>query len=565
MFLNRYLTTMRSTYFFMVCFGLTMGIVFPFYSAIFFGSKAFSLLYVLGCLTAGFLVGTGCYAIIRQVLKLHVRKQWSGLSTLLQGEDVQLGNADDLSSLMASYDTVMARVFAMVRNASGILSGMLPLFNRFDESSRRMIHGNQQQATKGKESIRAMEEVNAFFHNLLAEIGETSVRSDERAAISTEMSATTGTIASNIKEYSRSVVDTSTSMTEISMNIKETADNIKALAVSSEQTFQTIDRINSATGSVRDIAQMMAESAGNVRNQAHEGIAAMATTMSAILDIKESGNESFEAIKRLASHTARVGDLLVIINDVVTQTKLLSLNASIIAAQAGNQGKSFEVVATEVRALAHRTSASTSEIEELVEDIRRETLAVEKAITTGQRKTSEGVGVSARADEALHRIVESAVDASELARKIASTTMEQADGSSTITEEVRKNLERVKQINRAILEQERGIDQIAESLEHMRNVSQHLTTSIEEQARGNRLYLESVLKDNERVRGLHDISVQQIAMGDAVLKYLSESGLLIEENVDESRRVLSEITTLQTIAEQLRRELDPFMGKAEEN
>jgi methyl-accepting chemotaxis protein len=565
MFLHRYLTTMRSTYVFMVSCGLVMGAVFPFYSAIFFGRGAFSLLYVLGCLTAGFLVGSGCYVIIRQVLKLYVRKQFSGLSTLLQGEDTYIGNADDLSSLMASYDTVMTRVFAMVRNASDILSGMLPMFRRFDESSRRMIHGNEQQAVKGEESQRAMGEVNDFFNKLLKEISETSARANERASISTEMSATTDTIAGNIREYSQSVIDTSASMAEMSMSIRATADNIKALAESSEQTFHTIDRINSATGDVRDIAQSMAESADKVLVQAQEGMGAMATTLAAMRDIHESSNESIGAVRRLSSHTSRVGDLIDIINDVVNRTKLLSLNASIIAAQAGEQGKSFSVVADEVQALAHRTSASTLEIEELVKNILHETQSVEKAATLGQEKTTEGLEISGRTDQALRRIAESAVDTSQLAQKIASVTVEQAAGSTTITGEVSKNLDRVKLVNRAIGEQERGIEHIASSLESMRSVSQHLTASTEEQAKGNKLYLKSILEDNEQVKELRIISIQQKAMGDAVLLYLQESGSLIEVNVDESRRVLADIDTLQNIAEQLRRELAPFMVRPKEN
>ena len=113
---------------------------------------------------------------------------------------------------------------------------------------------------------------------------------------------------------------------------------------------------------------------------------AMTATIAAMLQIEQNNDQSVDAIKRLSHHSLRVGEFLKVIKDVVAQTNLLSLNASIIAAQAGEQGKSFAVVAEEVRALAQRTSASTSEIEELVRNIQTETDCSRKGGNSGERK-----------------------------------------------------------------------------------------------------------------------------------------------------------------------------------
>jgi methyl-accepting chemotaxis protein len=176
----------------------------------------------------------------------------------------------------------------------------------------------------------------------------------------------------------------------------------------------------------------------------------------------------------------------------------------------------------------------------------------------GKEKAAEGVKKAAGADATLHRIEESAAEASQMVQKIAAATVEQASGSRLITEEAEKNLIRVQQVTRAIQELERGTSLIVNTLEHMRSLSQKITTSTQEQSRGNKLYLHSVLDDNERVKKLRETSIQQIMMGDVVLNDVRSSGTLIEANAEESKRIISEVTTALEIIRRLQQELTLF-------
>jgi methyl-accepting chemotaxis protein len=560
MFFDRYLSSLRRTYLFMVCSGLAMGVVFPFYSAIFFGRRAFTPLYLLGCLTAGFLVGTSCYVVIRRALKLQLERQLLTLERLAGQTQDRSGAAggDDLQRLSSSYDSTLERIFAIKERATALLGEVVNHHQQLTEGSRHTISGNMEQAAKARETQQAVENMNGFFNQLLADIGDIAQRTDERASISTQMSATTDAIADNIKAYSTSVLETSASIEEMVMSLKETSTNIEALSASTEQTSSSIKQIGTAIAEVRDNARKTTDCSEKVRLQALEGMEAMTATTTAMLDIEQSSSDSFSAIKRLALHTARIGDFLNIIKDLVDQTNLLSLNASIIAAQAGERGKAFTVVAEEVRALAHRTQSSTREIEELVKNIQQETTAVERTVTHGKDKVAEGVRIAAGADEALHRIEESAEEASQMVQRIATATVEQAAGSRLIADEAEKNLVRVQQVTRAVHELERGTNLIVNTLEQMRALSQRITTSTQEQARGNRLYLKSVLEDNERVKDLRETSVQQIMMGDVVINDVRASTSLIEANAAETERIIAEIEVASGLIERLQRELAPF-------
>lgn len=567
MTLRRYLSSLRSTYYFMLSFGLLMGLVFPFYSALFFGSRAFTPLYVIGCLTAGFLVGTFCYYIIKQVMKIYLERQWQALSRISTRDCAATlaGNGDELNALMGCYDTMLGKVLSMAENISLLMDRVTPLHRHLREKSLTMVTGNEQQAEKEAETLRAVEEMNAFLNVLIREIEELAVRTDERASISTEMSATTDTIAENIKEYSAAVLETSASIEEMALSIRQSADNIEALAISTEQTSSSISQIGAAISNVRDNAQRTAECSEGVRKQAQDGLQSMTSTMKAMNAIEKSTEESYEAIHRLSVHSARIGNFLEVIQDVVEQTNLLSLNASIIAAQAGERGKAFAVVAEEVRSLAHRTAQSAKEIDDLVKDIQKETAAVQRSVAQGKDRIKEGVKISALTNEALVRIETGAAEASDMVQRIATATVEQASGSRLISEEAAKNLERVKQVTRATQEQERGISMIVKALEQMRLLSQRITTSTQEQARGNRLYLKSVLEDNEKVKKLRDTSIQQIMMGDVLLNYVREAGRLIESNAALAKQNMEEIEAITDLNTKLQKELNPFKSQAGES
>jgi len=559
MALHKYLSSLRSTFYFMLSVGLLMGFIFPFYSALFFGSMAFTPLYVIGCLTAGVLVGSFCYYIIKQVLRLYLERQWQALSRIsASGGDIPMAGGDELQTIMARYETVMDKVLNMVENISLLMDRITPHHRNLQEKSSAMALGNEQQAEKESETLHAVEDMNNFLNVLISEIEELAVRTDERASISTEMSATTDTIAENIKDYSAAVLETSASIEEMALSIRQSMDNIEALAQSTEQTSSSITQIGAAISNVRDNAQRTAECSEAVRKQALDGLQSMASTLKAMNAIEKSTEESYDAIHRLSVHSARIGDFLNVIQDVVEQTNLLSLNASIIAAQAGERGKAFAVVAEEVRSLAHRTAQSAREIDDLVKNIQKETAAVQRSVAQGKDRIKDGVKISAMTNDALVMIETGAAEASSMVHKIATATMEQASGSRLITEEAEKNLERVKQVSRATQEQERGISMIVKALEQMRILSQKITNSTQEQARGNRLYMKSVLEDNDKVKKLRDTSIQQIMMGDVLLNYVREAGRLIESNAALAKQNTEEIETINNIAGQLQKELKQF-------
>jgi methyl-accepting chemotaxis protein len=495
-----------------------------------------------------------CFIRLQQVISSVRDDQFQMASVLLspvriaelQAEPDGLIALESLrSEIISSHDTrwrVQQELLKQVFAAQEKLHLITHEWSTGDELGRRQV----------QDAVAVMERLNTSFCQVISEIDVLSGRTEERASISTQMSATTEEIADNINQYSDFVVETSSSIEEMARAIRETAYNIRALSVSTEQSVSSINMISVSQATVRDNSERSSNASESVRTQAQQGLRSMSATMKAMQEIARSNDESFESINRLARYSVRVGDFLSIIREVVEQTNLLSLNASIIAAQAGSRGRAFAVVAEEVRSLARRTSSSTKEIEELVRNIQKETASVQHSVTQGKEKVKEGVKISTQANDALVKIDQGAEDAFKLVSRIAVETTEQAVNIQRITEEAEKNLELVRQVTLATEQQQHGAHLIVNNLEQMRDLTIRINISAQEQAKGNRLYLASVVEDNDRTRELKNDAASDMVLAKQAVEAIRNVEAQIGTTIAGSQNVIAALAQLTRLLEQYR-------------
>lgn len=476
------------------------------------------------------------------------------VASLHLSEDVSAIHAeqDDVRAILSFDNIIIKTVENRRKERQLLLERIVAAEEQLKRIIQNMITGDNQEVAQVSDAVSAMENMKEAFSKVIAEIDELSGRTEERASISAEMSATTDVIAENINQYSSFVLETSGSIEEMASAARKTADNIRGLSISTEQTASAILQISASQSNVRENSERGAAASGSVRDQAQQGLDSMAATMQAMQEIVRSNEESFASINRLSRYSVRVGEFLSVIQEVVEQTNLLSLNASIIAAQAGERGKAFAVVAEEVRSLAHRTSASTKEIEELVRNIQNETAAVQRSVSLGRDKVMEGVKISSLANDALATIDKSAEEASRMVAHIATETAEQSIGIQRITDESEKNLERVRQITKATEQQQEGTNQILNNLGHMRELAHRINSSAQEQAKGNRHYLKSVMDDNDRTRALKEDASGHIAAVAQAMDAVQKVNALIASNAADSIRIMDGVRTLTVLIDHYR-------------
>ena len=510
---------------------------------------------LIGIVFTSLLISLLCSVFMGKVVA-GIRAGQFRVVTSLQLSDDESANReeplDDIKAISSFNDVIITTVEKRRAERKQLLEQIVAAEEQLKLIINSMMSGDDKEVAQVRDAAAAMENMNNAFSSVIAELEELSSRTEERATISAQMSATTDVIAETINQYSTFVIETSSSIEEMTHAIRETADNISGLSVSTEETFASINQISNSQVSVRGNAERSAAASENVRNQARQGMRSMAATIMAMQEIVKSSDESFESINRLSRYSARVGEFLKVIQEVVEQTNLLSLNASIIAAQAGERGRAFAVVAEEVRSLAHRTSASTKEIEELVRNIQKETSAVQRSVTQGKDKVNEGVKISAMANEALVAIEKSAEEASGMGASIASEISDQAINIQQISEVAQENLERVQQITMTTEQQQEGTSLIVMNLEQMRELAHRVNSSAQEQAQGSRVYLKSVMDDNNRTRELKEDASRQIAVARQAVDAVRRVEELISYNAVESRKILEGLKLLTHLIDKYR-------------
>ncbi|MCZ2496161.1 HAMP domain-containing protein [Xylophilus sp. Kf1] len=143
-------------------------------------------------------------------------------------------------------------------------------------------------------------------------------------------------------------------------------------------------------------------------------------------------------MQEINRNSARVGDIIGVIDSIAFQTNILALNAAVEAARAGDQGRGFAVVAAEVRALAQRSAAAAREVKVLV--------------TESVASTSLGASQVHTAGQTIEKIVGSIDQLSAIVQEIATANSEQSLGVGQIGEAVGQ-IDRVTQQNAALVEE----------------------------------------------------------------------------------------------------------------
>lgn len=229
-------------------------------------------------------------------------------------------------------------------------------------------------------------------------------------------------LVENINSTSQQVVSAAQETQATSMHMSDASTHQAAQISEVNKTFAMVA---DAMGSASENASQSAEVASQSVSLATKGNEAVQKSISGMNTIREQIQETSKRIKRLGESSQEIGEIVELINDISEQTNILSLNASIQAAMAGEAGRGFAVVADEVQRLAERSGKATKQIDALVKTIQSDT---NEAISSMERSTSEvvlGAELSQDAGASLEKIQLVSKQLATMIQSISSSTKEQ--------------------------------------------------------------------------------------------------------------------------------------------
>ncbi|GFM68669.1 methyl-accepting chemotaxis protein [Pseudomonas cichorii] len=238
--------------------------------------------------------------------------------------------------------------------------------------------------------------------------------------------------------------------TQLSQSVQEMGTIAEASALNLQMQNNEIEQ---AAVAVNQMSQAAVEVAGNASNTVTESEASnhaaaqgrdrLSATISSIKELTSNVLDSSHQAEGLAERTQNISSILDVIRAIANQTNLLALNAAIEAARAGEAGRGFAVVADEVRSLAQRTSASTTEIEGLINGVQQSTQETANALRHTATQANQTLEQAAATGEALTVIISSTTTINDRNLMIASAAEQQAQ----VAGEVDRNLSSIRDLS----------------------------------------------------------------------------------------------------------------------
>ena len=215
------------------------------------------------------------------------------------------------------------------------------------------------------------------------------------------------------------------SSTELQTAANQQASGAKESATAMNEIATTISELLATSRQISESAQHVAHIAQETATAARTGDQTVEKTQEAIGSIRTQVDVIVGHMLDLGKKSQQIGSVLDIINELAEQTNILSINATIEAAGAGEAGKRFAVVGDEIRKLADRVAGSTKEIRGLIEEVRSAVNTTVMATEGGSKAVDAGLRHFAEVTGALRQITGLVTTTTDAAREIELSTKQQ--------------------------------------------------------------------------------------------------------------------------------------------
>jgi methyl-accepting chemotaxis protein len=288
-----------------------------------------------------------------------------------------------------------------------------------------------------------------------------------------------GQLDEGIKEQSR-IVD------EATAKVLALTEAIATIAASGEQQTRSLDEtalaVSNMASSIEEVAAQV-DSLSSISNEtsrtAERGGTAIGTIVDGMQTIRATINDLAEDIRQLGSNSEQIGDIVKVIDRIAEQTNLLALNAAIEAARAGEHGRGFAVVASEIRKLADGSVQATKEIAGHITSTQAVISEVVGAMERLTERVEESVGSTSSASGALQEIVSAVLAANQQIGEISSVTRAMSANSYQVIRSIEEITKSVASNLQATQQMTRQSDDVNQAFSDISSISQQNASSVE--------------------------------------------------------------------------------------
>jgi len=551
---------LRNVFFFTHLTGFLLGALFSVVAKPLCGAEI-TVSFTAACLLFGYLMGAISYLYVRNTLKKQLRQQIDVLR-VLGGWDEE-ADEGSLESMMFAVEASVAQVEDLIKTVLVTVDTLLPHYQNMTEGVYFLSERARAGLSAAEESQAIISDMEQRFRQVMEKTSQLAEHTQDEAALSRELAASLEEMAEAMDVSTAKFLETTSTVEEMAASIREVAYQAIEVGRSVESVSQDLDTIGETFERIREEADNGVKASQAVREDAELGLTAAKNSMTEMEKIEDESRKASRAMDQLSIHTQEVETVIEVIRELVSDTELLAFNAAIIAAQAGDEGKGFSVVADEIRDLADRTSTSAGEIHTTIQTIGLETRKVLSAVTATAERIDEGKHAFESAENALRKIAKSAKKSADCNFEISRLTDKEGGRARNQLDEAGHTLRAVQQIARAMKEQEEGVFRIQSGVEEMKAAADRVAKGMEEQVRANQSFNRGLEERDSQIQDVAGTMQFLLGITHKVVGHFGVSTDRLHGNVSKVQSLSAEIKTLEGSTTRLRKLVEGLSRQVE--
>jgi methyl-accepting chemotaxis protein len=345
--------------------------------------------------------------------------------------------------LISAMAFILATVFMAFRTFGNLLKPIDKIISTIKDITNGNLRVKVGIDAKG-EIGDISESLDMFIEKMYGVVDNVKGVSGRLAASSEEMSSSSSSFSDNVQKQASSAEEIMATVEEVSAGM----ENIySGASVQFDSLLSLIDMLRELSSIINDMQLRIKDTLAltdDIATKAQRG--------------SESLNLMNRSISNIGERTGEMTNIIQIIRDISDRVNLLSLNAAIAAARAGDAGRGFAVVADEISKLAEQTDTSLKDIEGLIRG--------------NSDEIGEGISIVRNSVVTISYIIEGVTKISEMIAQISQTMIKQLDTNEVVNAEVDKVRIKADEIRNATEEQKIAAGEIVKTVAHINELSQ---------------------------------------------------------------------------------------------
>jgi methyl-accepting chemotaxis protein len=423
---------------------------------------------------------------------------------------------DEIGTLAASFAVTREHLRELIGRVGSRGGAITTGVRVMREGTDALLTGAREQSSMTEQSVESVVHVRKEAESVLSAADTMTEAAGDSAGRAAELRASSQEVAARMEDLARSVEKSASGTDQISASASEMSRRTTVLSGLSNDVLSFVAEMDATIRNIHETASTTETLASEASEHARTGREAVDSTVSGIRTVQDATRRTTEAFESLQSSLGQIGQILTFIDEVTNRTNLLSFNAAIIAAQAGQNDFGFSVIADEIRQLADRTRQSTKEISGIIRNVQPVAQQALAALGESGNRVDSTVALAQNAAAALATILESAERSMTMSRTMARSLEEQARATKHLHEVTARMSEHVDEIDRSTRGQAEATRLLSEEAERVSDIAAQVKRATDDQVQTGAGIAQAMEQIASDVRVIRDRLGRQLAEAEQI-------------------------------------------------